>query len=246
MGNCCETKNNNPQKENNAFHQGPIDNYILAEIDIKDDDVNKDIRIIDSYEEYYKYWDFRQFNEEKSNEEEIEQCEITINNQLIPFSYFYNFKSKGKYTIKYSFKNILTRTNCMFYECQYLTKLDFSHFNSKNVSTMEFMFSDCVSLTDINFSNFNTQNVTNMNSMFFGCQSLTTLDLSSFDTKKVTIMYCMFEGCKSLTHLNLSNFNTQSVELFDMEDMFEDCDSLLNQNIICNAEKLKYVIQFWK
>ena len=34
------------------------------------------------------------------------------------------------------------------------------------------MFRECESLTNINLSNFNTQNVTNMSYMFFGCNSL--------------------------------------------------------------------------
>ena len=34
-----------------------------------------------------------------------------INNILIPFNYFYEFKNKGKYIIKYKFKNNLINTN---------------------------------------------------------------------------------------------------------------------------------------
>ena len=34
------------------------------------------------------------------------------------------------------------------------------------------MFRDCNSLTNLNLSNFNTQNVTNMSNMFDGCNSL--------------------------------------------------------------------------
>ena len=35
--------------------------------------------------------------EDEKNEEEIKKCEIRINNELIPFNYFYKFKKKGKY-----------------------------------------------------------------------------------------------------------------------------------------------------
>ena len=80
------------------------------------------------------------------NEEEIKKCEIRINNQLIPFNYFFKFTNKGKYIIKYSFNNYLTNTN--------------------------HIFSYCSSLTNINLSNFNTQNVTDMKDMFKGCNSL--------------------------------------------------------------------------
>ena len=39
-------------------------------------------------------------------------------------------------------------------------------------------------------------------------------------------MIYMFEGCKSLIKIDLSNFNTQNVT--DIDNMFEDCNSLLN------------------
>ena len=37
------------------------------------------------------------------------------------------------------------------------------------------MFFNCDSLTNLNLSNFNTQNVTNMYGMFYGCESSTNL-----------------------------------------------------------------------
>ena len=75
-------------------------NYIIAEIEIKEEDVNKKIQIINSFEEFkrrdkingkeddYKY----------ENEKEIkENCEIKINNKKISFDYYNIFKEKGKY-----------------------------------------------------------------------------------------------------------------------------------------------------
>ena len=84
--------------------------------------------------------------EEYKNEEEIKQCEIRINNELIPFNYYYKFKNKGKYQIKYSFNNYLTKTNHMFHGCSSLTKIDLSNFNTKNVTNMSCMFWGCSSL----------------------------------------------------------------------------------------------------
>ena len=84
------------------------ENYIESEIQIKEE--YKSIRIINSYEEWNKnnVWDT--FKKECCNEKEIkENCEIRINNEIIPFSYFYTFKNKGKYKIKYSFKNKLSK-----------------------------------------------------------------------------------------------------------------------------------------
>ena len=76
---------------------------IIAEIDIKED--NKNIRIINSYEEYYKENKWFNYRKEDENEKEIkENCEIRINDEIIPFSYFYKFNKKGKYNIKYIYK----------------------------------------------------------------------------------------------------------------------------------------------
>ena len=50
------------------------------------------------------------------------------------------------------------------------------------------MFHGCSSLKELNFSNFNTNNVTNMRYMFNGCSSLKKLDLSNFNTNNVTDM----------------------------------------------------------
>ena len=91
-------------------------NYIIAETEIKDNDINKDIRIINSYEEYMrKVWPSYEIKKEYMNEEKIKQCEIRINNKIIPFNYYYKFTQKGKYIIKYSYNNYLTNTRSMFY-----------------------------------------------------------------------------------------------------------------------------------
>ena len=63
------------------------------------------------------------------------------------------------------------------------------------------MFCDCNSLTNLNLSNFNTQNVTNMNSMFKDCNSLIKLNLY-FNTQNVTDMNDMFKNCNSLKKQN--------------------------------------------
>ena len=55
-------------------------------------------------------WKFK-IKKEEMNEEEIKKCEIKINNILIPFNYYYKFPQKGKYQIKYSFNQNLTKTN---------------------------------------------------------------------------------------------------------------------------------------
>ena len=230
-------------------------NYIIAEINIEED-INKDIRFINSYEEYFRTNPGKLIeNDTFKNEEEIKKCKIKINDELIPFNYYHKFASKGKYIIKYSFKNNLkniclmfgdcklltninlsnfntnnaTNMNGMFYGCSSLTKIDLSNFDTKKVTDMGCMFDRCSSLTNINLSNFNTNNVTEMSGMFYGCLSLTNINLSNFNTNNVTKMCAMFQGCSSLTNINLSNFNTNNVT--NMNGMFYGCSSLTNINL---------------
>ena len=83
-------------------------NYILAELNIEEKDINKDIRIINTFEEYKRINKLKDDKDDYKyvNEKEIkENCVIKINNKIIPFKYFYKFKEKGKYIIEYSFKN---------------------------------------------------------------------------------------------------------------------------------------------
>ena len=208
------------------FNHPFFNNYIESEIEIKEE--NQKIRIINSYEEWYKNND-GEFKEEFCNEKEIKECEFSINNEMIPFTYFYKFKKTGKYKIKYSFKNTLTKINHMFSDCESLTNINLSNFNTQNVTNMSDMFSHCKSLININLYNYNTLNVINMNSMFFNCKSLTSINISNFNTQNVTNMSGMFLNCESLISINLSNFNTRNVT--DISDMFFRCKSLININL---------------
>ncbi len=152
-------------------NKNTIKNYIIAEINIQKNNQNE--RIINSYEEVNRNKVFFEYKKEYENEKEIkDNCEIRINNKIIKFCYFYEFKEKGKYNIKYIFKNNIKNCNYMFKDCNKLANIDLSNFNTNNVTNMRFMFYGCSQLTNINLSNFNTNNVTNMLHMFFGCEKL--------------------------------------------------------------------------
>ena len=133
-------------------------NYIIAELNITDELINEDIRIINSYEEVTKKYiiGHNLKKEEYMNENEINKCQITINDEPIPFNYFHKFKSKGKYIIKYTFTGYLTKTNQMFSDCLFLKNIDLSNFKAQEVTNMNGMFSDCACLNNINLSNLNT------------------------------------------------------------------------------------------
>ena len=60
------------------------------------------------------------------------------------------------------------------------------------------MFCKCNNIIHIDFSKFNTQNVTDMKSMFYKCSSLTTLNLSSFVFSNENNTKDMFNKCSNL------------------------------------------------
>lgn len=117
----------------------------------------------------------------------------------------------------------------MFGNCQKITSLDLSSFDTQNVTSMMSMFASCYSLTNLDLSSFDTRNVTNMANMFNYCNALTSLDLSNFDTKNVTNMFQMFFGCFALQTLDISSFDTGNVT--DMGYMFSTCIDLASLDL---------------
>ena len=150
-------------------------NEIISELNITFNNSKK--RIINSFENIKRENPYLNCHnvETKENKKEIKDCEIYINDKKIDFTYYYTFKNKGKYIIKYKFKKLLNSTNNMFSFCNSLSTLDLSNFNTQNVTNMQYMFYNCTSLSSLDLSNFNTQNVTNMEYMFYVCESLTNL-----------------------------------------------------------------------
>lgn len=67
------------------------------------------------------------------------------------------------------------------------------------------MFYNCNNLSSIDLSSFNTSNVKNMANMFYNCKKLVSLDVSNFDTSKVTNMSSLFIGCGNLTSIKVAN-----------------------------------------
>lgn len=117
----------------------------------------------------------------------------------------------------------------MFSECENLTGLDLSFFNTGKVRNMAAMFQYCESLVELDISGFDTSNVVDMQCMFYHCTDLTALDLSHFDTADVTDMYQMFCGCKNLVELDISSFDTSSNTTF--METFYGCESLTSLDL---------------
>ena len=212
-------------------------NYITGEINVKR--IGALIQIINSYEKLKEKLVNVKEEENLKNEEEIRKSIIIeIENEILAgLAYTHEFEEKRIYKIKYSFRNKLTKINHLFTGCTSIIKLDFTHFDTREVTDMSNMFWNCQALTELNLSNFNTEKVTNMKGMFNNCESLIKLDLSNFKTKQVTDMSKMFTYCKKLKELNISHFNTENV--INMEKMFFCCEALKILNVSnFNTEKV--------
>ena len=215
------------------------ENSIIGEIYIKEEDIGKKIRIINSFEEYKRnekiyYIDEKDYDKYENEKEIKDNCKIKINDNNIGFNYCYEFKEKGKYIIQYTFIKNITKTDFMFNGCASLIMINLSNFNTQNVTNMYSMFNGCSSLANINLTNTYTHYVIDMGFMFNRCSSLKNISLANFNTQKVTNMYCMFNGCSSLTNINLTNFNTQNVT--NMSCMFNECSSLTNIDLSKNSK----------
>ena len=204
-----------------------INNEIIIKIKIEENDINKDIYILN--------------NPNHTNEDGIKNKynglkELTktntlmfINNEKVEYKKYKKFHKKGIYEIKITLKNNLVNAFCMFLGCKNIIDIDLSKFETRYINNMCAMFDGCHNLTNINLSSFVTKNVKNMSSMFYGCKNLTNLDLSSFDTQNVTNMGSMFVGCNNLVDIDLSSFDTSNV--VDMNGIFYGCSSLTNINL---------------
>ena len=95
------------------------------------------------------------------------------------------------------------------------TYVDFSSFDTSNVTSMSNMFRYST-IPNLDLRSFDTSKVISMQYMF-GDSSATSIDLSSFETGKTNDMSYMFAN-SSVTNLDLSNFNTINVS--DMSFMF--------------------------
>ena len=211
-----ESNINRIQRRENYFNN--CSNCIVGEIYINKREINKYNRIINSFEDFKRGMTIKNSTGDDwkfENEKEIiDNIEIRINEKVIPFSYDHKFEKEGKHKIQYTFKNYLTKTNHLFWNCNLLTNLNLSNFYSQNVTNMCYMFGGCNSLKNLNLSNFNTQKVTNMSSMFLCCYSLKNLDLTNFNTQNVINMSNIFTGCNSLNIISrdykiLNEFNNK-------------------------------------
>ena len=170
---------------------------------------------------------------------------INMINDFFKWKIDYNFEKDGKYNFEIAFNDPLKKMAGFFEGCSNIISLDFSNFDSSNVTNMRNLFSKCSKLKEITGLNkFVTNKVNNMYMMFQECSELKTLDLSNFDTKNVTDMGFMFNKCKNLKEIKgINKFVTKEVK--SMERMFSECSELktldLSSFTTYNTTKISYM-----
>ena len=192
---------------------------------------------------------------------------ITINNKrtaVEPNKTFSDDKNLSK-TVVIRFNQKVSDMSFFFFDVEHLLTVDFTNFDTSELTVMSSMFRACLNLKSITWGpNFSTSKVTKMDNLFNSCTSYpSTIDVSKFDTSKVQdfsymFSHCeniqmlnlknfdtssskvisgMFQSCEGLTSLDLSSFNTKLVEV--MNNMFKDCSSLKNVIQHFTSEKLQ-------
>ena len=175
----------------------------------------------------------------KSRNPHIHIFHISIDNNEIDYiNDIQTMEIKPGSKLKIEFNTSLTTLRGFFFNMTEIKSIDFSHFDSTEVTDMFHLFDGCTKLQTITFGdNFNTTKVTNMHSLFNNCSSLTSIDLSKFNTVFVNNMSYLFSECNSLESINFSNIDTSSV--VDMSSMFYNCSSLkLSELFNFNTKKV--------
>ena len=241
-----EIKKNNEKinklKDMNQINESTKSNIIEGVLKIKVKGINKGVVL---------------FNKRKKDEIEVYLNDTKVNmiNEENQWKIDYNFKEDGKYKFKIVFNNNITSFYRFFENCSNLYSIDFSNFDSINVTDMSYMFNNCYQLKEIKgLDKFNTSDVNNMTSMFQFCENLKILDLSNFDTSLVRDMSYMFNKCYELKEIKgINKFNTSKVT--DMSSMFKECEELKYLDLsnfetqfvkdmnymFCNCKKLKEI-----
>ena len=112
----------------------------------------------------------------------------------------------------------------LFYECNALTQLDLSNWDTSNIQYMIATFDGCNNLTELNCSTWNTSKVYNMQLAFYNCNSLETIPVRDWNTKSLMYMDKAFGNCTSLVNLDVSKWDTSKV--VELTNTFYHCSSL--------------------
>lgn len=169
----------------------------------------------------------------------IESFDASENKDNSIIGYYTDEDGNELYELTFKSNEIIatiTNMGSMFYNCNSLTKIDTSNFNTSQLTSTASMFLRCTSLETIDLNHFDTSKVVNMNNMFRECSKLAEVNISNFNTSKVTNMNYMFSRCFALTTIYVSPFDASTemgwstAEVTTALNMFGSCSNLVGGN----------------
>ncbi len=141
--------------------------------------------------------------------------------------------------------NTASATNMafMFDDCQVLSEIDLSKFDTSKVTSMENMFARCA-IKNADLSSFSSEELVLCTSLFKEAGTKGGLETVTFSTRftceKVTDMRWIFYKCGKLKELDVSMFSSNSLE--KAQSMFCECGELeklkLGKNFKCEKVTL--------
>ena len=245
------------------------DNYISLQIEIKKDDIGKDIKILNqcwiyklfkNFEledieveingehipikykhNYYFADDFTLYNSKSKDLENSKKIYKELNNN---YSFYLNFSNEDIYNIKIIFKKKLCSCAGLFYECKNIIHIDLSKFDCSNVLSCKYMFYLCKNVKEINLGKLDFSLVTDFGYMFGFCENLVNLDVTNFKTINSISFHEMFYNCINLKKIDVSKFN--SSKCLTIRGMFCGCESITEIDMInWDMSNLKYDTDYY-
>ena len=232
------------------------DNFINLKIEIKEQDIGKDIGIIRQCSTYKLFKNF-----------EYDDIEVELNGEKIPIKhkykeiiggnifkydehqkdqekskeifrqcsqsnhlFYWNFDQVGIYEIKIIFKKKLSSCAGMFCQCKNMTEIDISKFDCTNVLSCESMFASCDNLKKINLGKLDFSLSTSFRCMFYSCENLVDLDVTNFNTKNSKSFAGMFYCCRNIKKIDVSKFDSSKCE--EIICMFYGCENITEIDMI--------------
>ena len=98
---------------------------------------------------------------------------------------------------KIIFGENITSMYSMCANAQYVTSIDTSGFETKNVTTIQFCFENCYALTSLDLSHCNFGKLTTTQSCFANCRALMFIDIRTMDLTSLTAYSTMFGSSAS-------------------------------------------------
>ena len=206
-------------------------NYFIVKVKINQNDVGKNIRLLQQKEIYGRKFNFEIDDiivMNNGNNIKISYNCINQSNCSYSFQYCYEFcttfKKEGVYELVILFKKNLTNCYGLFSGCKNIVSIDCSHFDCSEVRNCSYMFRDCSLLKSIEFGNLDFCLVSDFCGMFYCCNELQKINLPKFNTKNAIYFNYMFYECKKLKNVDISIFDSSSCQ--SMEYMFYGCENI--------------------